>query len=104
MVHAPLIRAASGFHYTDTTNGFRAYSRRLLEDDRVAVFRDIFTGYELHYYLAIRAAKLGFRCREVPVTRRYPARGPAPTKISPVRGNLRVLNALVKASAGRFDP
>ena len=104
LVHAPLIRAASGFQYTDTTNGFRAYSRRLLEDHRVAVFRDIFTGYELHYYLAIRAARLGFRCCEVPVTRRYPDRGPAPTKITPIRGNLKVLKALLKASAGRFDP
>jgi dolichol-phosphate mannosyltransferase len=104
LVHAPLIRAVSGFRYTDTTNGFRAYSRRLLEDDRMAVFRDIFTGYELHYYLAIRAAKLGFRCTEVPVTRRYPPSGPAPTKITPIRGNLRVLKALLKASAGSFDP
>lgn len=104
LVHAPLIRAASGFHYTDTTNGFRAYSRRLLEDERVAVFRDLFSGYELHYYLAIRAAKLGLVCGEVPVTRRYPAKGPAPTKISPIRGNLRVLKALLKAATGRFDP
>lgn len=104
LVHAPLIRAVSGFRYTDTTNGFRAYSRRLLSDSRVAVFRDVFTGYELHYYLAIRAAKLGFRCCEVPVTRRYPASGPAPTKITPIRGNLKVLKALLRAATGRFDP
>ena len=35
MLHAPLISAAAGTRYTDTTNGFRAYSRRLLTDDRV---------------------------------------------------------------------
>jgi hypothetical protein len=61
-------------------------------------------GYELHYYLAIRAARLGFRVVETPVTRRYPASGKTPTKISPVRGNLRVLRTLAAAVLGRFDP
>src|SRR5207248_5139125 len=72
LLHAPLIALASRFRYTDTTNGFRGYSRRLLEDDRVAVFRDVFPGYELHYYLAIRAARLRFAVTEIPVARRYP--------------------------------
>ena len=72
LIHAPLISLASGFHYTDTTNGFRAYSRKLLLDEKVAVFRDIFDSYELHYYLAVKAARLGYRVLEVPVTRVYP--------------------------------
>jgi glycosyltransferase involved in cell wall biosynthesis len=104
LLHAPLISLASRFRYTDTTNGFRAYSRRFLEDPRVAVFRDVFPGYELHYYLAIRAARLGFRVCEVPVARCYPAKGPTPTKISPIRGNLRVLKCLFAACAGRYNP
>lgn len=103
-LHAPLLSRAAGFRYTDTTNGFRAYSRRLLEDPRVAPLREVFVGYELHYYLAIRAAELGFRVTEVPVTRAYPARGPTPTKISPVRGNLAVLRALLRACRHAFDP
>ena len=104
LLHAPLISLASRFRYTDTTNGFRGYSRRFLEDGRVAAFRDAFPGYELHYYLAIRAARLGFRVCELPVARRYPAKGPTPTKISPVRGNLRVLGCLFAACLGRFNP
>jgi len=103
-LHAPLIGIASGFRYTDTTNGFRGYSRRLLEDPRVAPFRDLFVGYELHYYLAIRSAQLGYRVREMPVARRYPSSGPIPTKISPVRGNLRVLRCLFAACIGAYDP
>jgi hypothetical protein len=99
-----MISLAAGTRYTDTTNGFRAYSRRLLADPRVAPLRDVFMGYELHYYLAIRAARLGFRVVETPVTRRYPASGKTPTKISPVRGNLRVLRTLAAAVLGRFDP
>lgn len=104
LLHAPLVSLASRRRYTDTTNGFRAYSRRLLEDPRVAVFRDVFPGYELHYYLAIRAARLGLRVCEIPVARRYPAHGPTPTKIGPVCGNLRVLRCLFAACLGRFDP
>jgi len=103
-VHAPLVSLASRFRYTDTTNGFRGYSARFLADPRVAAFRDVFPGYELHYYLAIRAARLGFRVKEIPVARRYPRHGPTPTKISPVRGNLRVLRCLFAACLGRFNP
>lgn len=104
LLHAPLVSLAARFRYTDSTNGFRGYSRRLLADPRVAVFRDVFPGYELHYYLAIRAARLGFRVCELPVARRYPAQGPTPTKITPVRGNLRVLRCLFAACLGRYDP
>jgi dolichol-phosphate mannosyltransferase len=103
-LHAPMISLASRHRYTDTTNGFRAYSRRFLEDTRVNPFRDVFPGYELHYYLAIRAARLGFNVCEIPVARRYPAHGPVPTKISPVRGNLRVLSCLFSACLGRYNP
>ena len=104
LVHAPVISLAAGTRYTDTTNGFRAYSRRLLTDPRVQPLRDIFRGYELHYYLAIRAARLGFRVTETPVTRRYPPAGRTPTKISPVKGNLHILETLAAVALGRFDP
>lgn len=104
LIHAPLISLAAGRRYTDTTNGFRAYSPRLLRDPRVAPFRDVFSRYELHYYLAIRAARLGYRVAEVPVTRAYPVAGPTPTKISPIRGSWSVFRQLVDACLHRFDP
>lgn len=104
VLHAPLISFASKFRYTDTTNGFRAYSRRFLLDSSVLPFRSVFSGYELHYYLAIRAGQLGFSCKEIPVTRSYPKAGRVPTKISPFRGNLLILRTLWWAVRGRFDP
>jgi dolichol-phosphate mannosyltransferase len=104
LLHAPLISVAAGVRYTDTTNGFRAYSRRLLLDPRVQPFRDIFVGYELHYYLAIRAARLGFRVTEVPVARAYPTNEKPPTKISPVLGNFVILRTLLAACLHRYDP
>lgn len=103
-LHAPLLSLAAGFVYTDTTNGFRAYSRGLLEDPRVQPFRPCFTGYELHYYLAIRAARLGFRCCETPVRRIYPRGGKVPTKITGWRGNLMVLKTLLQVVGGKYDP
>jgi dolichol-phosphate mannosyltransferase len=102
--HAPVISIAARFHYTDTTNGFRAYSRKFLESDRVAVFRNELSGYELHYYLAIEAARQGFRVCEVPVTRVYPATGKIPTKISPLKGNLKVLRVLFQTAMGKYRP
>jgi glycosyltransferase involved in cell wall biosynthesis len=104
LLHAPVISIAAGFRYTDTTNGFRAYSRRFLLDPQVAPFREIFNEYELHYYLAIRAARLGYRCTEVPVTRTYPRNAKTPTKIRGVRGNILVLRTLLLAATAKWNP
>jgi len=102
LLHVPMMRMASGFKYTDTTNGFRAYSKKLLLDNNMAVFRDVFTSYEFHYYLAIEAAKQGFKCIEIPVTRTYPI-GKVPTKISPIKGNLGVIKTLIITCLGYFN-
>lgn len=104
LIHAPAVSLASRRRFTDTTNGFRAYSARLLRDPRVAPFRAVFQGYEYHYYLAIRAARLGLRVKEIAVTREYPKGEPTPTKISFFRGNLKVLEALGRACLGLYDP
>lgn len=104
LLHSPLISLAAGFRYTDTTNGFRGYSARFLADPRVQPFRDVFSAYELHYYLAIRAARLGFRVEELPVTRAYPKGEKTPTKISPLRGNWRVLKTLFRAAFVGYNP
>jgi glycosyltransferase involved in cell wall biosynthesis len=104
LVHAPFLSIASGFHWTDTTQGFRAYSRKLLEDPRVAPFRDIFEGYELLAYMNYRAPRLGYKCVELPTARRYPKNEAIPTKISSFSGELKVFTVLINACLGRFDP
>jgi len=103
LIHAPLLSLASGFKWTDTTQGFRAYSRTLLLDPRLAIFRDVFSTYELLAYLSYRAPLLGYRCVELPTERRYP-KGEVPTKISSVRGNLSIIQVLVKSCLGRYNP
>lgn len=104
LLHAPVMSLAAGFRYTDTTNGFRAYSRKLLLDPRVQPFRSVFNKYELHYYLAIRAARLGFKVIETPVTRVYPKGEKTPTKIKGLRGNSLILQTLARACRGDFNP
>jgi dolichol-phosphate mannosyltransferase len=102
LLHLPMMRLASGFKYTDTTNGFRAYSSKLLLSDKMAVFRDVFTSYEFHYYLAIQAVKQGYKCMEIPVTRTYP-KGKVPTKISPIKGNVGVIRTLFDTCLGKYS-
>lgn len=102
-IHAPLISLASRKRHTDTTNGFRAYSRRLLEDSDINIFRDVFQTYELHYYLAIESSRRSqYRTIETPVTRTYPKKGKTPTKISPIKGNMHVMGVLLKAVRGAY--
>ncbi len=102
-VHAPILSLGSLYWHTDTTNGFRGYSRRLLEDPRVAPFRDIFTTYELLAYLSVRAPRLKFKCKEIPVTRAYPDSGKIPTKINH-RGHVDLILIIFKAILGTYNP
>lgn len=103
LIHAPLISLAARKRHTDTTNGFRAYSSKLLKDESIAAFRDIFQTYELHYHLAIESSrKKQYKTIETPVTRAYPKKGKTPTKISPVKGNAHVMGVLLRAVVGKY--
>lgn len=102
-IHAPCLRFSSGFNWTDTTQGFRAYSRRMLIDLKIAPFRDIFLTYELLFYLSYRAPKVGYICKELATSRCYPD-GLIPTKISIIKGNFEILITLLKVCFGKFNP
>lgn len=104
LVHAPVLSLAARHRYTDTTNGLRGYSRRFLLDPRVDPFRDVFETYNLHYYLSVRAPRLGYRVQEVPAERNYPDEGPVPSKIGGLRSRLHILRLLAEAATGRYDP
>lgn len=101
-VHAPMLSLFSGFRWTDTTQGFRAYSRTMLLDPCVAPFREVFSSYELLAYLSCRVPQLGFRCVELGTIRRYP-KGKIPTKISALRGNWSVFQILIRACLGSYN-
>jgi dolichol-phosphate mannosyltransferase len=102
-IHAPVMSLAARHKFTDTTNGFRGYSRRLLEDPNVDYFRDVFNTYEHVAYLPVRAARLGYDCCEVPVSRCYPP-GKPPTKIGGMSGYVNLVSLLWGAARGRYNP
>jgi dolichol-phosphate mannosyltransferase len=102
LIHAPISSLASGRIFTDTTNGFRGFSTKFLNDADISIFRDIFDSYELVAYLPIAAGKLGYSTVEVPVSRIYPEKGAIPTKIVGLRAQLDVLLILLKAAFGLY--
>lgn len=103
LIHAPMLSLFSGQRWTDTTQGFRGYSRKLLLEPRIAPFRDVFRAYELLAYISYRAPRVGCRCVELPAARRYPA-GEVPTKISSVRGNVALMMTLIRSCLGKYNP
>ena len=104
LIHAPVISMTAHQHFTDTTNAYRAYSRRYLEDPRVQPLRDVFMTYELLAYLSVRATQIGMKACEIPVTRAYPKQGKMPTKISFFKGNSELLKILFRNVRGEYNP
>lgn len=104
LIHAPIISLTARHWFTDTTNAFRGYSRRYLEDPRVQPLRNVFQTYELLAYLSVRATQIGLTACEVPVSRIYPKHGKVPTKISFFKGNGELMKILVLNLLGKYRP
>lgn len=56
---------------TDVTNGFRCYRLDLLRDHRIDLDQRWLDGYSLEYYLHYKALTLGYKVKEVPVSKTY---------------------------------
>lgn len=103
LIHAPIISLTAKHRFTDTTNAFRAHSKRYLIHEKVKPFRDVFMTYELLAYLSTRCTQIGLKACEVPVTRAYPKKGKTPTKISFFKGNSDLLKILFKNLRGDYN-
>lgn len=101
---SPILSLAAGRWYLDTSNGHRAYSKKLLLDPNLQLLRHVFSGYEILFYVTARAGRVGLTCLEIPVTRGYPPAGKTPTKIVGWKKKFAVLWLAVKAAAGYFNP
>jgi glycosyltransferase involved in cell wall biosynthesis len=104
LIHAPMLSLSGRHWFTDTTNGFRGYSARYLLDPRVQPFRDIFSRYELLFYLTVRAGQIGLRVCETPVQRSYPRGEATPTKIAGSGAKLALLGQTWQAAIGAYNP
>ena len=74
---------ALGRRYTDCTNGFRAYRTSVLRDARIDWQQEwLGHSYEIEFYLHYKVAQLGYRVKEVPVSKVYrPTRSGSYTKV-----------------------
>jgi dolichol-phosphate mannosyltransferase len=103
LIHAPIISLAARRKFTDTTNGFRGFSSKLISEQKRRIFRKEFTGYELLAFFPVLASRNGYITTEVPVKRIYPRTGPVPTKIHGISGNFSLLRILLKTYFSKFD-
>ena len=85
---------------TESTNGFRAVHRRVLEDPRLNLNQRWLDEYELESYLYIKAIRLGYRTAEVPVTKVYPPATLGQTKMRPFISWWSILRPLVFMGLG----
>lgn len=90
--------------YTDTSNGFRAYSIKLLTHAKMNLFRKIFVSYEILFYITVRSSRIGLKIKEIPVVRKYPETGKIPTKITTPKAKLLIILNAIRASLGYFNP
>ena len=102
-ITSPILSIAARHWYTDVTNGFRAYSKRYLLHPKVKPFRNIFVSYALNFYLCVRANQLGFKTKEIPVSRKYP-KGKVPTKMSSLKSQADLLVEVLQTAFGYYHP
>ena len=103
-LHAPLLSLAARKWFTDTTQGYRAYSAAYLLHPGVQPFRDDFVRYELLAYLTVRASQLGFKVKELPTARVYPKGEKTPTKINSFGAKADILLVAIRVLFGAYHP
>jgi dolichol-phosphate mannosyltransferase len=103
LIHSPIISLAARRKFTDTTNGFRGFSSKMIVQEKFRIFRKDFVGYELLAFMPVLAARRGYRTTEVPVRRSYPRTGSVPTKINGFSGNFNLLKILIRTLFSKIE-
>lgn len=85
-VHPIMFSILAGRWVTETTNGFRALRTAVLRDPRINWEQDWLDQYELEQYVHFKVVRLRYRRTEVPVSKIYPPRGQAYTKVKAFTG------------------
>jgi hypothetical protein len=80
---------------TDVTNGYRCYRLDILKDRRINLNQDWLDAYSLEYYLHYKALALGYRVKEVAVSRIYRFRSGGSSKIQPLKDWWPILSPIV---------
>jgi dolichol-phosphate mannosyltransferase len=99
-MHPRLMSFITGVHVTDSTNGFRVIRLKMLEDRGFDINQDWLDHYELEPYLMFKCIRLGYRFKEVFVTKIYPSRKLGYTKMRPIFGWWSILRPLFLLGLG----
>ena len=99
-VHSSLFSFVSGKKITDSTNGFRALRVSCFKDKRIDIDQAWLDQYELEPYIFFKFIRLGYRVKEVPVTKIYPPKELGYTKMKPFSGWWSILRPLVFLGLG----
>jgi len=95
LIHPLLFSLITGKRITDSTNGFRAMRLSILKDPQINLDQDWLNQYELEPYLFFKAITLGYKVKEVPVSKIYPHKKQGYTKMKPLTGWWSILRPLV---------
>jgi len=86
---------------TDVTNGFRSYRTKIFDDERINIWQNWLNGYELEYYIHYKVLTLGYKVKEVPVSKVYPHRHKGGySKIMPFRDWWQIIGPLICLKIG----
>ena len=99
-IHPWLLSCLTGTKMTDSTNGFRAIRLSLLNDAKIDLNQPWLNAYELEPYLLFKTLALGYKVKEVPVTKIYPPKKLGYTKMRPLVGWWSILRPLVYLGLG----
>jgi len=99
-LHPVLMSLITKKKLTDTTNGFRAFRIALFEDKRIDIDQTWLDQYELEPYLLYKVITLGYKFKEAPVTKIYPAKKLGYTKMKPLTGWWSILRPVIYLGLG----
>ena len=99
-IHPAFMSLIAKRKLTDSTNGFRGFRLSLLENKDINLNQDWLNQYELEPYLLYKTIRLGYKFKEVPVTKIYPPKKIGYTKMSPITGWWSILRPLVFLGLG----
>jgi dolichol-phosphate mannosyltransferase len=100
LVHPLLFSLFSRCRITDSTNGFRAIRLSIFDDPRINLDQDWLDKYELEPYIMYQAIRLGYRFKEVAVTKIYPPKELGYTKMKPITGWWSILRPIFLLGLG----
>ena len=87
--------------FTEITNGFRAYKSSIFNDTRINIFQSWLDHYGLEYYIHYKVSTLGYKIKEVPVSKVYPYRNKGGySNISPLKDWWDIISPLIYLKIG----